>query len=191
MPPLDRHCLGEALDSVLGGAIDGTIDAAHVPHLAGDVDERTGPAGCDQPFGHCLRQEVRTPQVGRHHDVEVGRIGFRCRAMATGSRTVYQNIEGPLLAYDFGSSCNVGDIEHDPLGLRAALRQGLYRLAEALASARRQDDLRASFRKRGGRSKPDPGRCPGDKRPPPVEPHRRNVRQRRHSAASLGSAAVP
>ena len=69
--PLDRHRLGEAFDRVLGGAVDRAVDAADMAHLRGDVDERAGLAGRDQPLRHGLGDEVGAADVEVGDGVEV------------------------------------------------------------------------------------------------------------------------
>ena len=60
---VDGHGFGQALDAVLGHAIDGAVLAADMAHLGGDMDDRPALPRGSQLLGDGLGDEIGGAQV--------------------------------------------------------------------------------------------------------------------------------
>ena len=117
--PLDRHRLGEALDRVLGGAVDRAVDAADVAHLAGDGDDRAGPAGGDQALRHGLGEEVGAAEVEVRRPRRSPRASCRAAgAWRASAGAVDEDVERAVRGHRVGGGRDVADVERQRLRRR-------------------------------------------------------------------------
>ncbi len=90
---VDRHGFGQALDAVLGHAIDGAVLAADMAHLRGDMDDRSALAGRRHLLGDRLRDEIGGAQVQAGDGVVVVLGDVQKGARAVGAGIVDQDVE--------------------------------------------------------------------------------------------------
>ena len=165
----DRHGLGEALHGVLGGAIDGAPRRADMAHLRGDVDDRAGELGLDQPQRHRLRHEEGGAHIEIEDGVEVLDRHVRQIGRPVDAGIVDQDLIRRARRQRRTHRVDIGDVERERVGLLPARADGGGGFLDFLFGARDQRDMRAGIgqRRRGGQ--PDAAPAAGHQRAAAVE----------------------
>ena len=168
---VDSHCLGQALDAVLGHAVDGAVLPADVAHLGGDVDDRPASPGGRHLPRHGLSNEVggALVQAGDRVVIVLGHVQEGARAVGAG--VVDQDVER-VGGIDGGADGGkVGDVQDQRGGLAAGFADLAGGLGNLDDSAGHKGDVGANLGQCGGSGQTDTAAGASDQGAAAVQAH--------------------
>ena len=141
-----------------------------------------GSFATDQPQRHRLRHEERGAHIERENGVEVLDLDVRQMRRPVHAGIVDEDLKRFGRGDRLSRGLDVGDIEHQRVGLLAAGADGARRILDFLLGARGECHMRAGRGQRRRRRKPDAAATAGDERALAVEPERCSLAKlnRRH-----------
>ena len=147
-------------------------------HLRGDVDDRAGLLGFDQPARHRLRDEIGRAHVERKDRVEILDFDVDEISRTVRAGIVDEDVERrrpAAIAARAAAMSVTSSSSASACSPRA--RMARRRFFDFGRRARRKRHMRAGLRQRRGRRKPDAAPGAGDERALAVEPEGRRVRE--------------
>ena len=128
-----------------------------------------GSFAVDQPQRHRLRHEERRAHVEREDRVEILDLDVRQRSRPVHAGIVDENLKRLGRGDRPPRGLDVGDVEHQRVGLLAARADRRRRILDFAFGARGERHMRAGRRQRRRRRKPDAAPAAGDQRALAVE----------------------
>jgi hypothetical protein len=141
-------------------------------HLRRDVDNRTRQFRRDQPQRHRVRHEEGGADIERENRVEILDGDVRQISRAVHAGIVDEDLKRRRLRDRLSHGADVGDIEHQCLGLLAARADCRGGILDLGSGARRQRHVRAGRGQRRSCREPDAAPAAGDQRALSVEAER-------------------